>query len=83
MQISGCGFACGECILLKEKKCSGCSIESDIAKDCKIIKCNLKKKLTSCLKCDERLTFEKRVCPTYKDGIRHCPIRLCILSAVE
>ncbi|MEM2924620.1 MAG: DUF3795 domain-containing protein [Methanocellales archaeon] len=69
--------------MLKEGTCSGCFIGSTIAKDCKIIKCLAKKKLTSCLKCDERLTFESRVCPTYKDGIRHCPIRLCILSAVE
>jgi len=81
-QISGCGFVCGDCVLLHDETCSGCSIANEIAKDCKIIKCLTKKKLTNCLKCDERYV-DGSICSVYKIGLRYCPIRICLLAAVE
>lgn len=82
VQLSGCGFVCGECILLRDGTCSGCSIVNQIAKDCRIIKCLSKKKLVNCLKCSDRYVNGK-ICSIYKVGLRYCPIRICILAAVE
>ncbi|MEM2990832.1 MAG: hypothetical protein QXQ02_06585 [Halobacteria archaeon] len=82
VHISGCGFVCGDCILLQDKTCSGCSIANEIAKDCKIIKCLAKKRLATCLKCRERFV-DGKICSIYKVGLRHCPIRICLLAAVE
>lgn len=77
IKISGCGFFCGDCVLLHDEICSGCSIGNEIAKDCNIIKCLKKMKLTTCLKCNKRY-IDGKICSIYKIGLRHCPIRICL-----
>jgi len=78
LQISGCGYTCSECILMKNGICSSCNFNNSIALKCSIMSCLVEKKLDTCLHCE--LKYKDGVCKTYKKGIRHCPLRFEVLG---
>ncbi|MBN1133347.1 MAG: hypothetical protein JXA38_00145 [Methanosarcinaceae archaeon] len=73
--ISGCGFACDECILLKENICSGCSPDIELARECEIMMCLEENQLDNCLHCRPRLSCEK-----YTRALKNCPLRVSIVG---
>ncbi|PJB21834.1 MAG: hypothetical protein CO114_03255 [Euryarchaeota archaeon CG_4_9_14_3_um_filter_38_12] len=79
MQISGCGYACSECVLKENGICSSCSMENEIADVCEIMTCLKDKNLEICLKCPDRYKNGK-ICETYSNGLRHCPLRIGVLT---
>jgi hypothetical protein len=79
MQISGCGYACSEWVLKENGVSSSCSMENEIEDVCPI-RIGLKEKnLETCLKCPERYKNGK-ICETYSNGMRHCPLRIGVLT---
>ncbi|MDI6916853.1 MAG: hypothetical protein QMC80_03560 [Thermoplasmatales archaeon] len=79
MQISGCGYVCSECFLKAGGACQSCSKESEVVENCEIISCLEKKGIEHCLKCADRYK-NGAVCKTYKQGLRHCPLRIGVLT---
>lgn len=73
MIISKCGYACEVCNLKPE--CGACVPENEARESCVIMQCSTN---DSCMQCDERLG-----CKTYKDGLRHCPLRIGVLKKRE
>ncbi|HUV25240.1 MAG TPA: DUF3795 domain-containing protein [Methanomassiliicoccales archaeon] len=75
MWISGCGYACSECVLREYNKCEGCSPENKLTSLCPIYKCIESKGYDTCLRCLQRMK-----CRTYSRALKQCPIRRSICS---
>ena len=76
-EISKCGYACHECAYGKSAKCGMCTDANRLAKSCGIFGCQVLKgrHYQTCLDCDKRIN-----CGLYKDSLRHCPLRIALLS---
>ncbi|MFP4170613.1 MAG: DUF3795 domain-containing protein [Methanomassiliicoccales archaeon] len=75
MWISGCGYACSECVLREMGKCQGCSPDNKLTSLCPIYDCLERKHMDHCLRCASRLK-----CKTYSTALKRCPIRRSIFS---
>lgn len=79
MEISGCGYACSECLLKENGTCPSCSKDNEMARECGIMECLEMKGMDSCLRCPDRYK-EGEICETYSDSLRHCPLRISVLK---
>jgi len=54
-------------------------MDGEIADVCEIMTCLKDKNLEICLKCPDRYKNGK-ICETYSNGLRHCPLRIGVLT---
>ena len=51
--VAYCGLICSECGAFKKGRCKGCFGEKPMNKNCKIKRCNVEKKYSTCADCTE------------------------------
>ena len=78
METSICGFICSECIYGKNGMCGKCIPGNELRKGCKMIECAESKGYRTCMECLQRIN-----CSTYKESLRHCPLRIALLRKAE